>query len=300
MLLELHQIEERYRHLRVVEPDRVARMVGELGQGEQRSPVLVVPTENGSRFVLIDGYHRVAALRRLHRDTVEALLLPCSEIEALVLGHRMEHARGRSALEEAWLLRELMEHHGVNQEDLARDLHRSASWVSRRLALLRVVSEPLAAKLRSGQVPTYAATKYLVPLARANRADAQTLVENLGSGAWSVRQIARVYEAWKAARPGRRAEIVANPRQAAAIAEELEKSDPLTDPDVALASELVKDLRILSAVSGRARPKLACLPTSKSRVEPALVRTRHDLDLFVRELEAHLGEEESHGAAARH
>lgn len=298
--VELHQIEETYRHLRAMDPERVARLASDLASREQMAAVLVVQTARSDRFVLVDGYHRLAALRTLGRDSVEILVLPCSEAEALVLGHRLAHARSRTACEDAWLVHELMEQHGLSQEAVARELHRSSSWVSRRLALLRVVPAALADRIRSGQVPGYAVMKYLVPLARANQTAASTLVENLGSSRWSVRELGRVYEAWRQARPERRAEILTNPRQAAAMVAELEQEDPLGKRQDSVAGDLAKDLRILSAVSVRARPKLASLAVRRTPLASSLARAHHELGRFVTELGDHLEGGASHGPGPGH
>ena len=298
MELELHQLDRRYESLRTRSAWRERRLLASMAQVGQQTPIVVV--RDGAQWVVVDGYKRVRVVQRLGQDVVVAAEWLLGELDAVVLERVMRDGDGDSAIEQGWLLRELMLRFGLGCDEIGRRFDRSASWVSRRLGLVSDLPVSIQDQVRAGAIGAHAAMKYLVPLARANRAAATTLIENLGQGAWSVRQIARVYEAWKAAKPERRAEIAANPRQAVAISEEMEKPDPLADPDAALAFELVKDLRILSAVIVRARPRLACLPTAKSRVEPTLIRTRHDLDLFVRELEAHLGEEACHGSPARH
>ena len=47
--------------------------------------MVVASADEPNRYVVIDGYKRIAALEQLHRDTVEAVLWPMSEAEALVL-----------------------------------------------------------------------------------------------------------------------------------------------------------------------------------------------------------------------
>ena len=62
----------------------------------------MVLIHDADRLVLIDGYLRVEALHRLHRDTAIATTWPVTEIEALV-HHRHLSATKRVALEDAWL-----------------------------------------------------------------------------------------------------------------------------------------------------------------------------------------------------
>ena len=69
MELEFHQLEQTYAGLRIADAARTARLVASLCEHGQQQPVLVVRGED-ERYVLIDGYARVAALGELKRDTV--------------------------------------------------------------------------------------------------------------------------------------------------------------------------------------------------------------------------------------
>ena len=115
--VELHQLELRYAGLRLGTTGRQARLAASLMEHGQQTPVLVV--SEAERYVLIDGYARVEALRSLGRDLVTATLLELPEAEALVLSYRLERGRRRSVLEEAWLIAELVERHGKSQRELA-------------------------------------------------------------------------------------------------------------------------------------------------------------------------------------
>src|SRR5690606_30198427 len=128
----------------------------------QQVPVIVI--RESERFVLIDGYLRVEALRKLGRDVAAATSWPASEVEALL--HRRHLCVVVPAIEDAWLLARLREH-GLSLDELARRLCRSKSWVSRRLALTEALTPSAQRCVRAGAVPPHAAMKYLVPLARA-------------------------------------------------------------------------------------------------------------------------------------
>src|SRR4030042_524265 len=168
MEFEIRELELKYARLRIADPKRQSQLAAALLVHGQQTPVVVVAgTTPGCPYVLIDGYVRVAALQSLGRDLVEALVLPLGEPEALILGHRLEAVRRRSALEEAWLVRELIEGHGRSQGQLAIALQRSVSWVSRRLALVRVLPESVQAAVQRGGLSPQVAMRYLVPLARA-------------------------------------------------------------------------------------------------------------------------------------
>lgn len=228
MQIEWHQIELKYERLRIVDARFQARIMASLVTDGQQRPVLVVEsreTISEQRYVLIDGYVRVAALRRLGRDTVDATVLPTGEVDALLFAHRLDGQRIRSVLEQAWLLRELVEGHARTQAMLARELGRTKSWVSRRLALVRVLPDAVQEAVRAGRIPAHGAMKSLVPLARANPAGAIALVERLGTEPVTVRQLERIYEAWRAGDAEQRTRILAEPRLFLKTIEELERHD---------------------------------------------------------------------------
>src|SRR5213076_1705553 len=137
MQLEFHQLDRRWEHLRVRHPGRQRRLLASLADSGQQTPIVVVAAEGqADRYVVIDGYKRIAALQQLGRDTVEAVVWPMNEVQAVVLDRSLHWSEPESALEEGWLLAELEQRFGYGLEDLARQFDRSVSWVSRRLALV--------------------------------------------------------------------------------------------------------------------------------------------------------------------
>src|SRR5580700_6052347 len=84
MRLEFHQLERRLEHLRVRRPERQRRLLASLAASGQQTPIIVVPAEQPDRYLVIDGYQRVAALEQLGRDTVDAVVWSLSEAEALL------------------------------------------------------------------------------------------------------------------------------------------------------------------------------------------------------------------------
>jgi ParB-like chromosome segregation protein Spo0J len=250
--LEFHQLELRHADLRIHDPVRRARLLASLAAHGQQVPVVVVaettPEPRVARYVLIDGYLRVAALRQIGRDTVAATLWPVSELDALVQHHHLSSAQ-RSPFEQAWFLTRLRER-GLSLDELAKRLCRTKSWVSRRLALVSALSESAQAKVRQGTLPPHAAMKYLVPLARANKQHCQTLVDAIGDTRLSDRDVAALYEGWRQADTVGKWRLCQEPllylraMRAEAAGKKAGKS-PGTD--------LMNELGILGAVAWRAR-----------------------------------------------
>src|SRR5215467_7096452 len=84
--LDLHRLELRYAGTRVAEPQAVQRLATSLERCGQLVPCVAVndPLAGEPRLVLIDGYRRVAALRRLGRDTVAIECWSCDLATALI------------------------------------------------------------------------------------------------------------------------------------------------------------------------------------------------------------------------
>ena len=151
MQLEFHQLDRRWEHLRVRHPARQRRLLASLAEAGQQTPIVVVAAEGpADRYLVIDGYKRLAALQQLGRDTVEAVIWPMSEAEALVLDRSLRFSEHETALEQGWLLAELEQRYGYGQEELARRFDRSLSWVSRRLALVDLLPEAIQQQVREG------------------------------------------------------------------------------------------------------------------------------------------------------
>ena len=105
--VDLHQLELRHDDLRIRGGDRRRRLIASVAELGQQVPVIVIAERD--RLVLIDGYLRVEALRRLGRDQVAATSWPVTEPEAL-LHHRHLAASKHTAIEDAWLIARLRTH----------------------------------------------------------------------------------------------------------------------------------------------------------------------------------------------
>jgi ParB/RepB/Spo0J family partition protein len=154
MQLEFHQLDRRWEYLRVRHPARQRRLLASLAEVGQQTPIIVVAVAGQvDRYVVIDGYKRLAVLQQLGRDTVEAVIWPLSEVEALLLDRSLRWSEPETALKQGWLLAELEQRYGYGQEELARRFDRSLSWVSRRLALVDLLPEASSSKCARARSP---------------------------------------------------------------------------------------------------------------------------------------------------
>lgn len=253
MELEFHQLALRYERLKVVRPEPERRLLASLAEVGQQVPIVVVKQAADEPFVVIDGYKRIRALRRLGRDAVAAGCWPGEEAEALIATRLMQTAEPETALEQSWLLAELHERFGLSLEELARRFSHSVSWVSRRLALVQELPASIQERVRRGEMGAHGAAKYLVPLARANRQVCLELVEAIGATRLSSRDLGILYTAYQTGNWVTRQRLLEAPLLFLKSYKET-RAEPPFDPSP--GDTLRSDLETLSFAARRAHRRL--------------------------------------------
>lgn len=206
---DLHQLKLSFSQLRIQAPTAVDRLSRSIEQHGQQVPVVAVV--DSSCWTLIDGYRRFEALRRCGEDRIWVELWQCELSSGLLRMFARGQARYWQALEEAGLIRELIEQFSCSQRDIARYSGRDVSWVSRRLALIERLPEAVIAAVRQGRISSWIATRVMVPLARANTAHALALLDALQNQAMSSRELLAWFEHYQRTNPTTRARLVQAP-----------------------------------------------------------------------------------------
>ena len=281
MKLEFHQLDRRHEHLRVRNAQRQRQLLASLATAGQQTPIIVVAvSDQPDRYLVIDGYKRVAALEQLGRDTVEAVIWPLNEVQALVLDRSLHWSERESALEEGWLLAELEQRFGYGLEELARQFDRSVSWVSRRLALVELLPDSVQQQVRTGEISAQVAMKYLVPVARGSLEDCQQMAEAFARHKFTSRQAGQLYAAWREASPQIRQRLLEQPQLFLKVQREAEPAvaSPL--------QELLRDLEMVAAIAHRANRRLRKVHTEFEQLpeEPSEL-LRQSLALALQELQ---------------
>ena len=253
MDVEFHQLDLRLEHLRARSPQRQRRLLSSLAEAGQQTPIVVVAVAGeANRYVVIDGFKRIAALRQLGHDTVEVVVWPMGEPEALLLERSLRLSEQETALEQGWLLAELEARFGYGLEDLARRFDRDVSWVSRRLALVEILPQSIQQQVREGKIAAHIAMKVLVPMARANIEDCEHMAAALAAHRWSTREAGELYAAWRDGSRAMRQRLLCQPELFLKARRELKDA-----PSSGAASiELLRELEIASAVIRRAGQRL--------------------------------------------
>jgi ParB family chromosome partitioning protein len=253
MQLEFHQLDRRWEHWRARCPDRQKRLLASLAANGQQIPIVVVAVAGQpDGYLVIDGYQRIEALEQLGRDTVEAVVWPSSESEAVLLEHAMRGSRRITALEEGWLLQELERRFGYCVEDLGRRFDRSPGWVSRRLALLELLPAEVQQRVRTGEITAHMAMKFLAPMSKISREDCQRMAEILARRKGSTREAGQLYAAWRDGSAAIRQRILNEPELFLKAQRQREPSPPTPS-----ATALLGDLKTIVALAQRANRRLA-------------------------------------------
>jgi len=253
MQLEFHQLDRRWEHLRVRHPARQRRLLASLADSGQQTPIVVVAVEGqADRYVVIDGYKRIAALEQLGRDTVEAVVWPMSEAAAVLLDRSLRLSERETALEVGWLLAELEQRFGYGLDELARRFDRSVSWVSRRLALVEVLPQAIQQQVREGKILAQVALKFLVPVARQSLEDCQRMAAIFAQHHCDTREAGQLYAAWRKGSPAIRKRILDDPELFFKAQRQAQEKAP-----AGTGAELLRDLEMMAAIANRAHRRLA-------------------------------------------
>jgi ParB/RepB/Spo0J family partition protein len=285
MQLEFHQLERRWEHLRVRHPQQQRRLLASLADSGQQTPIVVVVSPDvPTRYLVIDGYKRVAALEQLGRDTVDATVWEMSAAAALLLSRSLHFSPPESALEQGWLLVEMEQRFGYALAELARRFDRSVSWVTRRLALVELLPEAIQLQVRTGQIAAQVAMKYLVPVARVDGEQCRQMAAAFVTHRCDARQARQLYTAWREGSPTARERILAEPE----LFWKTQRQPPAAAP--ASGEHLARDLETALAILRRAGRRLPTAlaemnDTQQEQVQQRLESARRELDRMTERME---------------
>lgn len=286
MEVELHQLLLRYERLRKRHPRGERTLLASLAEIGQQTPVVVVA--DAERFVLIDGYKRVRALKRLAHDVVLATRWELEEVEALLLERGLRRG-SEDALDQAWLLAQLQERFGYSLEDLARRFEHNKSWVSGRLALIQTLPEPIQEQVRLGALSAHAAMKYLVPLARIDLQVATRFAAAILPLKPTTREVAALYAGWQSGSSRTRELILESPK---VYLEAKAASEPVP---ISATQRILNDLCALGGIARRVLRALQeglwqqLLEAERLEVHQAFARANADLERLFHHIDLEYG-----------
>jgi len=208
--IEIAHLDLWYAHTRIRNIRSEKRLCASLESHGQLTPVVVVP-QDPSGHVLLDGYLRVAALKRLGQDRVMAEIHE-GEQETVILVMCRTQARRWEIFEHAELIKEIMVRFGYSQADMACFLGKSESFISRRLLVLESLDDEMRDHVQKGRISIWIAARILAPLARANTDHARQVMSHVIAHPFTTRELMDWFKAYRAANKKHRSAMVENPR----------------------------------------------------------------------------------------
>lgn len=283
--LDVHRLELRFAATRIQDAAAVRRLARSIQECGQLVACIAAGRPADAQLVLIDGYRRLAALGQLGRDTAQVQCWDCPLEQALAQLLACSGSRALAAIEQALLLRELIDAHGLTQRQAAARCGRDVSWVQRRLVLLGELSEPLLQAVRSARVSSWAAARIFAPLARANSAHAARLLAGLDAQALSTRELHTWFTHYRGAQHGQRERMVEHPRLFIDSLNERERDRAAAvlhdGPEREALADLGQLQRLLERVRRRLQPMstpvAAALARACGRVHAALPEVAGEL-----------------------
>jgi len=131
---------------RQFDPNYIADLASSMEDEGQLEPILVRPhPTEPNKWQLIDGEHRVRALKKIGKTLVRAEIRPLGDQEADVLAMLKNELHGErlTPFEEGLHLYKLMQTYGWSQEEVGTPFHRKQQWVSDRVKLVADASPEL-------------------------------------------------------------------------------------------------------------------------------------------------------------
>jgi ParB family transcriptional regulator, chromosome partitioning protein len=275
--VDLHLLELRFAGARLIDSRAVERLARSIARDGQIVPCIVVGAspgnaEDGERVVLIDGYRRVAALRRLGRDGASVERWSCGLVDGVLGVLARAQSRSFAAIEEALLLRELTQGFGLSQLEVARRCGRDDSWVNRRLQLLSSLPDTVLAAVRAGRLSTWAAIRVIAPLARASGAHAERLLTALAQAPLSTRELKQWFDHYQKASRAVRERMVEHPQLLMQALNESAEQDRIEHLRLGPEGECEVDLLRINGLIHRVRKRLAMLCPLSAELQRAFLR----------------------------
>jgi len=154
--IKLATLDESFSRFRLTTPGQVQVMQRSLESVGQLHPVIVRRT--GAGFQLLDGFKRFFASRLLQWESLQARVAEVDDVTAkvMILTYNGQGA-SLADFEQAQVVYSLKKEHLLGQEEIARLLGKSISWVSRRLSFIERLDEVVKVHLKLGKItPTHA------------------------------------------------------------------------------------------------------------------------------------------------
>jgi hypothetical protein len=198
--IETNSLDLRYADLRLRDRRKEQVLLSSILEQGILDPLYVIKPSGEESSVLLDGFKRNHCAGKLGLTEVPVVSLDNNEAMGILKLIRLSSSKGMMPLEEAALVDELHQRHGLSTDEISRRLERSVSWVSMRLGMLSEMSAEVRRKIFSGAFPVRSYMYTLKPFTRVKTGKAAKEVESfvkcVSGRSYSTRDIDLLAEAW--------------------------------------------------------------------------------------------------------
>lgn len=183
----------------------VAKMASALTKQGQISPIVI------SDQILVDGFKRYEAAKKLEMQELTAREMQMEPVQAKAMTMLLNQDKKTNLIQQAILVRDLIEIEGLNQVEVASLLERHKSWVNRRVTLINSLAPEIIEDLQVGLLPPGSAI-HLARLHTCNQVELSPVIQN---HKLTVRETEALVDLWCKARDLEiRKSLLDQPRQA--------------------------------------------------------------------------------------
>ena len=211
----LDQMDLRFLQLRSPTALAIRNMAHSMKKRGQLSPVVLTGEEKP--YILIDGFKRYLAAESLGLESLKATFIHVDLTQAKIMMYLMNRKEGLSWIQEAMLVRELVDQDSLKQTEVAGLLDHHKSWVNRRLMIIRGLAPEILEDLRLELLPPGSAAS-LSRVALRNQGDLSAAIQNHGL---SLKEIHLLTDVWcKTKEPAEKQFLLRSPKEALALLNE--------------------------------------------------------------------------------
>jgi hypothetical protein len=167
-MVERSSLDLRYEGYRLRDPAQEARLLASIRQRGIERPLAGVSMSRAGVRILLNGFKRQRAAKKLGIDYVPFVSLGEEEAAGILNLMRGSAEMALDIVEESRFLVELLSVHDMSVADVAEALSRSRGWVSMRRGLWEEMSPAIQGILFRGAFPVYAYLYTLRPFMRMN------------------------------------------------------------------------------------------------------------------------------------
>lgn len=192
--IEISDLDLRYEDYRLKCKQTEKALLSSILEHGIRDPLQGVNLGDGIR-ILLNGFKRYRCAKRLNVNIVPYRSFGSDEPLGIIKLIRISNDKTLNIIEQAKLIDELIEVHGMCNDDISGLLEKSKSWVSMRAGILGEMSEYVMKRIFSGDFPVYSFMYTLRQFIRMNsipKKDIDDFVKAVSGKGLSIRDIERL------------------------------------------------------------------------------------------------------------